>query len=334
MPSMSVAENIWIGREPVNACGVISHRELHRRTRELLGELVDRHRSAGAELRSLSIAYRQMVEIAKAISYDSQLLIMDEPTSALTERDAERLFADHSRPEGAAQRHPLHQPPDRGALRVADEISVLRDGRHVGTDSPANLTRERIIRMMVGRELAQIVPAAPARAGAVRLAVRELTLRASLSRRQLRAARRGDSRHRRAGRIRAQQARRGVVRREPGRLRTDSHRGERGADRLARERPSGAASPSSPRTARKAAVSCALSVLENLAIAVLGRDFVRLGFVRGRALARACDAMMRACCGVRTPDQHERIENLSGGNQQKVLIGRWLLTQPADPDPR
>ena len=124
MPSMSVAENIWIGREPVNACGVISHRELHRRTRELLGSLsidIDPQ----APLRSLSIAYRQMVEIAKAISYDSQLLIMDEPTSALTERDAERLFRDHSRPEGAAQRHPLHQPPDRGALQ--------RGGRDLGT---------------------------------------------------------------------------------------------------------------------------------------------------------------------------------------------------------
>jgi len=83
MPSMSVAENIWIGREPVNACGVISHRELRRRTHTLLERLridVDPQ----AELRTLSIAGRQMVEIAKALSYESELLIMDEPTSALT----------------------------------------------------------------------------------------------------------------------------------------------------------------------------------------------------------------------------------------------------------
>src|SRR5215472_6012807 len=84
MPSMSVAENIWIGREPVNALGIISHRQLHRRTRALLERLridID----PAAEVRTLSIAARQMVEIAKALSHDSELLILDEPTSALTE---------------------------------------------------------------------------------------------------------------------------------------------------------------------------------------------------------------------------------------------------------
>src|SRR5204863_5506386 len=89
MPFMSVAENIWIGREPVNACGLVSHRELRRRTRALLERLgVDI--DPQAEVRTLSIARRQMIEIAKALSHESELLIMDEPTSALTERDAER----------------------------------------------------------------------------------------------------------------------------------------------------------------------------------------------------------------------------------------------------
>src|SRR5256885_688040 len=89
MPFMSVAENIWIGREPVNACGLISHRELRRRTRALLERLaidIDPQ----AEVRTLSIARRQMIEIARALSHESELLIMDEPTSALTERDADR----------------------------------------------------------------------------------------------------------------------------------------------------------------------------------------------------------------------------------------------------
>src|ERR1700732_3071726 len=92
MPFMSVAENIWIGREPVNAFGVISHRELHRKTHALL-ERLRIHIDPRAELRTLPLAARQMVEIAKALSHQSELLIMDEPTSALTERDAQQLFA-------------------------------------------------------------------------------------------------------------------------------------------------------------------------------------------------------------------------------------------------
>src|SRR5207248_10127698 len=92
MPCMSVAENIWIRREPINALGLISHRELKRST----GALLERLRidiDPEAEVRTLPVAARQMVEIARALSYESQLLIMDEPTSALGERDAEHLFA-------------------------------------------------------------------------------------------------------------------------------------------------------------------------------------------------------------------------------------------------
>src|SRR5205823_1001758 len=120
MPFMSVAENIWIGREPVNACGLISHRELRRRTRALLERLaidIDPQ----AEVRTLSIARRQLIEIA-------------------------------------------------------DEVSVLRDGRYIGTASPLDLTRDELIRMMVGRELSQGFPSARARPGAVVLSARDLTL--------------------------------------------------------------------------------------------------------------------------------------------------------------
>ncbi|MFZ0008485.1 MAG: sugar ABC transporter ATP-binding protein [Steroidobacteraceae bacterium] len=325
MPSMSVAENIWIGREPVNACGLISHRELHRRTRELLGSLsidIDPQ----APLRSLSIAYRQMVEIAKAISYDSQLLIMDEPTSALTERDAERLFAIilGLKAQGKGILYISHRIEE--LFSVADEISVLRDGRHVGTDSPANLTRERIIRMMVGRELAQIVPAAPARAGAVRLAVRELTLEPHFRdvSFELHAGEiLGIAGLVGSGRSKLAEALFGVSPAGSGRILIEGSEVRIGSPAAAIGR--GVAFLTEDR--RESGCFLTLSVLENLQIAVLGRDFVRLGFVRGRALTRACEAMSRSLA-VRTPDQHERIENLSGGNQQKVLIGRWLLTSP------
>ena len=165
MPFMSVAENIWIRREPPNACGLISHRELRRRTRALLERLridIDPE----AEVRTLSIATRQMVEIANALSYESQLLIMDEPTSALTERDAEHLFAiiRELKAQGKGILYITHRMEE--LFEIADEVSVL--ARRQATSAriaPRNLTRDEIIRMMVGAKLARIFPGEPARAG-------------------------------------------------------------------------------------------------------------------------------------------------------------------------
>src|SRR6267143_5864513 len=132
MPFMSVAENIWIGREPVNALGLINHRELHRKTHALLERLridVDPQ----AEVRTLSIARRQMIEIAKALSHESELLIMDEPTSALTERDAEHLFAiiRELQAQGKSILYITHKMDE--LFEIADEVSVLRDGKYIGT---------------------------------------------------------------------------------------------------------------------------------------------------------------------------------------------------------
>jgi inositol transport system ATP-binding protein len=175
MPFMSVAENIWIGREPVNALGLISHRELHSKTQALLERLaldIDPQ----AEVRTLSIARRQMIEIAKALSHESELLIMDEPTSTLTERDAEHLFAiiRELQAQGKSILYITHKMEE--LFEIADEVSVLRDGQCLGTASPRALTRDEIIRMMVGRELSQIFPRVPARPGAVVLSARDLTL--------------------------------------------------------------------------------------------------------------------------------------------------------------
>src|SRR5205807_1614097 len=174
-PHMSVAENIWIRREPINALGLISHRELKRRTRALLERLridIDPE----AEVRTLPVAARQMVEIARALSYESQLLIMDEPTSALGERDAEHLFAiiRELKAQGKGILYITHRLEE--LFEIADELSVLRDGRYVGGGTPATLTREAIVRMMVGRELPPAAPVGEAQRGAVLLAARHLTL--------------------------------------------------------------------------------------------------------------------------------------------------------------
>ena len=325
LPYMSVAENIWICREPVNACGVIRHRELHRRTHALLERLridIDPQ----AEVRTLSIAARQMVEIAKALSYESQLLIMDEPTSALTETEAQHLFAiiRELQAQGKGILYITHKMDE--LFEIADQVSVLRDGKHIGTDSPRNLTRHELIRMMVGRELSQIFPREPARPGAVVLSARELTLEQQFHdiSFDLHAGEiLGIAGLLGSGRSKLAETLFGLTPASSGRLSIEGCEVRVDSPRAAMAR--GMAFVTEDR--KETGCFLALSVLENLEISVLNRDFVRFGFVRQRAVTQACAAMSRLL-RVKTPDLHERIGNLSGGNQQKVLLGRWLLSGP------
>jgi len=325
MPSMTVAENIWIGREPLKALGMIDHRELHRRTHLLL-ERLQIDLAPEAEVRSLSIAGRQMVEIAKALSYESQLLIMDEPTSALGEHDTAHLFAiiRELTSQGKAVLYITHRMDE--LEEIADEVTVLRDGRYIGTERPGNLTREQIIRMMVGRELTQAPPHDRAAPGAVRLAARALTLRPHFHdvSFELHAGEiLGVAGLIGAGRSKLAEALFGVTPASSGHIWID------GAEVRVDSPGTAVACGMALLTEDRKETGCLLTldVLENLAIAALNRDFVRFGFVRGPAVTQACADMSRRL-RVKTPSLREPIAYLSGGNQQKVLIGRWLLTGP------
>ena len=325
LPYMSVAENIWIGRESVSALGFINHRELHRRTQVLLERLriaVD----PDAQLRTLTIAARQMIEIAKAISHDSQLLIMDEPTSALTEHDAEHLFAiiRELKTQGKGVLYITHKMDELAA--IADEVSVFRDGRFVATDRTANLTRDAMIRMMVGRELSQIYPAVAASPGSVALAARHVTREPAfrdVSFELHEGEILGVAGLIGAGRSQLAETLFGLAPADSGEILIGGHAVAVDSPQVAISH--GVAFVTEDR--KETGCFLSLSVLQNLEISVLGREFVHFGVVRNGAVTQACDAMRRSL-RVKTPDLRECIENLSGGNQQKVLIGRWLLTRP------
>ena len=325
MPHMSVAENVWIRREPVNAFGLISHRELRRRTRALLERLridID----PDAEVRTLSIAARQMIEIARALSFESELLIMDEPTSALGERDAGHLFAiiRELKAQGKGILYITHRLEE--LFEIADEVSVLRDGRYVGSGTPASLTREAIVRMMVGRELSPVVLDGEARRGAILLAARALTLAPHFYdvSFELHAGEiLGIAGLVGSGRTKLAEALFGLTPASSGRLSIGDREVKIDSPQSAISR--GLAFVTEDR--KESGCFLTLSVLENLEISVLRGEFVRLGFVRTRAVLAACAAMC-ALLRVKTPDLHSPIANLSGGNQQKVLIGRCLLTRP------
>jgi inositol transport system ATP-binding protein len=325
MPYMTVAENIWIRREPLTRLGFVDHRELEKRTQALFDRLridVD----PTAEVRSLSIASRQMVEIAKAVSFDSDILIMDEPTSALTEAEVTHLFRiiRQLREQGKGIVYITHKMSE--LFEIADEVSVFRDGRYIATKLASEVTRDEIIRMMVGREITQMFPKEDVPIGDVVLSVKDLAVAGIFS---------GVSFDLRAGEIlglaglvgsgrsNVAEALFGVVPATSGEIRIDG-------TPVTIDTPAKAlAHRMAFLTEDRKDTGCflMLDILCNMDMAVLSQRYVRYGFVQRAELDRECEEMSRKL-RVKTPGMDEVIQNLSGGNQQKVLIGRWLLTKP------
>jgi inositol transport system ATP-binding protein len=325
MPFMTVAENIWIRREPKTAIGFVDHAELHRKTASLFKRLnisIDPE----IEVRDLSVANRQMVEIAKAVSYESDVLIMDEPTSALTEKEVTHLFEIIRGLKSQGKRIVYITHKMNELFEIADEVSVFRDGRYIGTHAAANVTRDDIIRMMVGREITQMFPKEVVPIGDVRLSVRNLSLKGifhdvSFDLRSGEIL--GVAGLVGSGRSNVAETIFGVTPATSGEIWINGQKTV--IDRPGTAMRHGMAFLTEDR--KETGCFLILDVLENMQIAILNQGFVKAGFVAEAEIARNCNQMKEAL-RVKTPDMHERVENLSGGNQQKVLIGRWLLTHP------
>lgn len=326
MPHMTVAENVWITREPRNKLGFVDHAELNRRTRELFQQLnidIDPR----VEIQTLSVASRQMVEIAKAVSYDSDVLIMDEPTSALTEKEVDHLFAiiRHLRAQGKGIVYITHKMNE--LFEIADEFSVFRDGKYIATSAAADVTRDDIIRMMVGREITQMFPKQTVPIGEVVLSVRNLTLEGVFHdvSFDIRAGEiLGLAGLVGSGRSNVAETLFGVTPATSGTIAIDGQ--QIVIDSPAKAMAAGMAFLTEDR--KDTGCFLCLDIQDNMELAVLSQRYVnRLGFVQRGQLAEDC-RKMSARLRVKTPNMQETIQNLSGGNQQKVLVGRWLLTNP------
>jgi inositol transport system ATP-binding protein len=325
MPSMTVAENIWIGREPLTRFGFVDHRALARRTAGLLTGLsidIDPEERVG----ELTIAGRQMVEIARAVSFESDVLIMDEPTSTLSDREADHLFAIVAdlKARGSAIIYITHKINE--VFRIADEITVLRDGQVVGSDEASRFDRNRLIAVMVGRELTRLFPKENEPTERVVLSVRELSLDGvfDLVSFDVRAGEiLGMAGLIGAGRTEVAETIFGVRRATSGEVLIDGVPAAIASPTDAIER--GMAFLTEDR--KLSGLFLPLSVQENMEVTALHGRFVTMGFVRRQRLEAACSGMAGSL-RVKTPDMHEAVRNLSGGNQQKVLVGRWLLTSP------
>ncbi len=275
---------------------------------------------------SLSVASRQMVEIAKAVSYDSDVLIMDEPTSALTETEVAHLFAiiRDLRAQGIGIIYITHKMNE--LFEIADECSVFRDGKYVGTHLSADVTRDDIIREMVGREITDMFPKETVPIGETVLEVEGLTLPGVF---------RDIGFHVRAGEILGVAGLVGSGRSNVAEALFGVRPGASGTIRIRGQvvdirnpvdaMKNGMAFLTEDR--KETGCFLILEVLENMQMALLADSHVRFGFVDQTGINTRCDEMQTAL-RIKTPTLHERVENLSGGNQQKVLIARWLLTKP------
>ncbi len=325
MAPMTVAENIWIRREPTNRFGFVDHSEMRRKTVELFRRL-NINIDPDVKVRTLSVANRQMVEIAKAVSYESEVLIMDEPTSALTEREVEHLFTiiRSLKAEGKGIIYITHKMNE--LFEIADEFSVFRDGKYIATRKSTEVTRDDIIRMMVGREITQMFPKETVPIGDVVVSVKGLGLKGIFHdvTFDVRAGEiLGIAGLVGSGRSNIAETIFGVTPATSGTIELF------GKTEII----------DSPSTAMKHGMAfltedrkdtgcfLLLDIQENTQIAVLQSGYVKNGFVQQKQLSRDSVEMSQAL-RVKTPDMSEPIINLSGGNQQKVLISRWLLTKP------
>jgi inositol transport system ATP-binding protein len=325
MGYMTVAENIWIRREPLNALGFVRHDEMRRQTRALF-ERLDIGIDPETEVRDLSVASRQMVEIAKAVSYDSDILIMDEPTSALTDREVEHLFKiiRTLKAQGKGIVYITHKMNE--LFEIADEVSVFRDGHFVGEHAAADVTRDQIIHLMVGREITQMFPKETVPIGDVALSVKNLSLEGrfrDISFDLRKGEILGFAGLVGSGRSNVAETLFGVTPATSGTIAIDGKEIAIRSPGVAMD--SGMAFLTEDR--KESGCFLLLDVMANMQIALLRHGHAVAGFVKEREIEALCQ-QQKARLRVRTPDLEEPVLNLSGGNQQKVLIARWLMTKP------
>ncbi len=338
IPTLTVAENIFIGRAPTGPLGLVNWKKMVEASRQIIGRVgltIDPRTPVSV----LSVAEQQLVEIARALSLESRLIIMDEPTSALTESEVQRLLSimDRLRKDGVAIMFVTHRLEE--ASTICDRMTVLRDGRLAGHLDRADgqpIQIPKIIEKMVGRAASELY---------ARPHDREVSGDVRLSARGLRTVRDPEAPHAivlegvdldlKAGEILGVA---GLV----GSGRTELARAIFGADRIAGGtitldgKPVAPQSPADairlgiglvPEDRKQQAIFAALGILTNFSVAALGRFSNGFGFMAERREREALSGYKKML-SIRMASPEQAMEGLSGGNQQKVVLARWLARDP------
>jgi len=323
MPHLTVAQNIFIGREPRTRLRfMLDEKELNVRAQEILDSL-HLKLDPRARVTDLTVAMQQMVEIAKALSFGFEVLIMDEPTAALTESEIHELFRIISqlRDRGVGVVYISHRLEE--IKQICDRVTVMRDGKYIDTVKTADVTMDRIINMMVGRTVFESAPELPEVPNEEILlevkhlnrgpAVRDVSF--NLKRGEIL----GFAGLVGAGRTEVARAIFGADRADSGEIYIHGKRVHIQSPRDAVEHGIGYLSEDRKRFG----LALGMDVETNVVLASL-RKFLRwLGWVDTPKTHSTAEQLVRAL-SIRTPGLQQKVKNLSGGNQQKVIIGKWL----------
>jgi len=323
----SIAENIFVGRYPRYIPGVVNHRKMNAEAKRFLTDL-GLDFDPKTIMKSLSVSQMQLVEIAKSVSFGANVIILDEPTSSLTLREVELLFSiiRTLQEKGVTFVYISHKMDE--ILRISDEVTIMRDGETVGTWKSSELDTKTIITKMVGRELTNVYPQKHNQPGDVVLSVEDFT---SIHPRSFRHCtfnlRRGEILGV-SGLVGAQRTelmegifglrakKSGTVKYQGGVLviKRPKNAIDNGIALLTEDR-------------RGSGIFSVLSVADNVAVASLRKYTDMKVKLNGRKIRNAVDDNIRKL-SIKTPSRSTPISSLSGGNQQKVIISRWLANDP------
>ncbi|MDR3335997.1 MAG: sugar ABC transporter ATP-binding protein [Treponema sp.] len=320
-----IMENIWLGREPLTKLGFVDHKKMYDKSKNLLKE-IDLEEDPRTLMASLTVAKMQMIEIAKAVSHNSKLIIMDEPTSALTEREIKQLFTimRKLKDQGKSIIFISHKLDE--VYEIADRITVYRDGAFIGAENAKDLRVDQLINMMVGRDVNELFPKVSCPIGDVKLEIRGFSNRkyfkdVSFTVREGEIL--GIAGLVGAGRTEVVETLFGMRPKTSGEVFIDGKKVtiknpaeaiRHGMAWLTEDR-------------RGSGIFPMLSVQLNIVIATIPKFLNKFGLIKNAALNKHCEEYVQKI-QVKTPSIYQHVENLSGGNQQKVLVARWLMTTP------
>ncbi|WED24522.1 ribose ABC transporter ATP-binding protein RbsA [Vibrio sp. JC009] len=323
IPELTIAENIFLGREKVSKFGRIMWGQMYEEANRLLARLNVKH-SSKTQLGELSLGEQQMVEIAKALSFESKVIIMDEPTDALTDKETESLFSviNELRDQGCGIVYISHRLKE--IFEICDDITVLRDGKFIGQCQVSETDEDGLIEMMVGRKLDEQYPRVDAEHGTTCLEVKNLTgsgiqnVSFTLDHGEIL----GFSGLMGAGRTELMKVIYGALEKESGEVLIEGK----------------SISPKSPQEGLAKGIAyisedrkgdglvLSLSVKENMSLSAL-EHFTSGVHIQGNDEKTAVEDFIGAF-NIKTPSRNQIIGNLSGGNQQKVAIAKGLMTKP------
>lgn len=320
VPNMSIAENIYFSHFPTNKFGQVNKKKVYEDTKKLL-DYIGLDENPKTKVSALPVAKQQLVEIAKAVSMDAKIIIMDEPTSALSPKEIDNLFRiiKDMKAKGCGIIYVSHKIEE--IFAVTERITVLRDGKYVDTVQTAEISSDQLISMMVGRELADLYPKEGGKIGDVVMKVENLTseIVKDISFEVRAGEILGFSGLMGAGRTELARAIIGADRRLSGKIFVDGVQLTVNTTEAAQKAGIGFV----PENRKEQGIFSEANIKFNMTISTLNNFVSKFRIKKNREVSKVNEMVEKL--GIKTPSINQLIQKLSGGNQQKVILARSLI---------